>query len=947
LAGFFTSFKNENIFYWYYTKVKLMKFLKLLLVIGLINGIVACSENETASTHINKAKIYTDERKFDESIIELKNAIQKSPDNNEARFMLGKLYLQQGSGFEAVKELEKAHKLKYTSAKVIPLLARAYLLVNADDDVIELNEQALQLPDEVKSQYLAYNTLANIRVQDNDSAKKSELLANDLIAMTTYSHLASAYILLSENKPEAAKAKVKMSLDISPKNPESIMLLGQVNTALGLYSEASENYLKYAELQPKSNIIILLLADSALKDKDYDNAEKYADVILKKIPNQPVAHYIKSVARFEVQDYKEANKHSEQAELFGFNSLQLKLVAGASSYFLENFEQSYHHLSSVIKYLPAEHPAMKMFAISQLQLGLIGEITDTLSNFAVTNKQDEKFLSSLSIQLAEIGAIDDAKLLAEKVTSKPSDNAEENIRTGILKLMLNDPSGMTNLQNALTLKPDMLSAELALVSAAIQVNDFEKALEISTKWQEKYPEKPAAFNVLATIYLKQGKLDLAKTNLNKSLKLLPENHFAISNLIKVALVKDEIAEATRLSELGISLFPEDEKMLKQYYIVARLDAEKKVIASSKIKALYESKSDNLKLGLLYAEVLIDQKNYKEALSIVDSFETTIRSPNKLWQLKIIAHRNINEGTGLPTVIEQWAKTNPYALEPVILLVDQHMRKREAESALKVINKALKGYQKNNVMLKVAKMQILLDSRKLKEAKDFYPEFSENEMSEKVIQGVDGRIFLLEKSYKKAVPLLKGLYENIPSSQNVILLAIAQNGAQQDKEAITTLEDFLEKSTSDAKVRSLLANYYLEKQPTKAIPLYENMLIAKPDNVVFLNNLAWLNLENNNIELALKYSAKAVELAPKHPNVIDTRGMVLLKSGDKVGAWKSLLKAYDLSRGEDPNISLNYAEILMVNKKIAEALLVLDKIKSSDVEINDRKEQLIYQINSEQ
>ncbi|NQZ22417.1 MAG: PEP-CTERM system TPR-repeat protein PrsT [Colwellia sp.] len=923
-----------------------MKWLSILVCCSILTTVGGCSKNETADAHINKANTFINEKKIAEGIIELKNAIKKAPKNKEARFLLGKLYLQQGSGFEAIKELEKAQNLKYTSGKVIPLLARAYSIVKSDEDVIALNEQALKLPDEVKSQYLAYNTLANIRTQDSVSAKKSELLSNQLATITTYSYLASAYILLSENALEAAKVKVKLSLELSPENPDSVMLLGQINTALGLHNKASENYLKYAELQPKSSMIVLLLADSALKDKNYDNAEKYADVILRKIPKQPFANYIKSVARFEAQDYKEASMYAEQAELFGFNSPQLKLVAGASSYFLENFEQSYHHLNSVIKYLPAEHPGKKMFAISQLQLGLIGDITDTLNDFTVTNKQDEKFLSSLSIQLAGIGAIEDAKLLAEKVTSKQSDNAEENIRTGILKLMLNDPSGITNLQNALTLKPDMLSAELALVSAAIQVNDFDKALEISKKWQEKYPEKPAAFNVLATIYLKQGKLDLAKINLNKSLKILPVNHFAISNLMKIALIKNERAEANRLSELGVRLFPEDEKMLKQYYVVARVDVEKKAVATSKIKALFESKSENLKLGLLYAEVLIDQKNYKKALSILDSFKTSIRSPNKLWQLKVIAHRNLNEGTRLFTVIEQWAKTNPYTLEPVLLLVDQHIRKREADSALRVIDRALRGYQKNNVILKVTKMKILLDSGKLQEAKDFYPEFSANKMNEKVLRGFDGRIFLLEKNYKEAVPLLKSLYENVPSSQNIILLAIALKGAQKDKEAITSLEVFLEKNTSDTKISSLLANYYLEKHPIKAIPLYENMLLTKPDNVVFLNNLAWLNLDKGNLELALKYSAKALKLAPEYPNVIDTRGMVLLRAGRKVDAWKTIIKAYNITKGKNPSISLNYVEVLIANDKNEEAIKVLRNIQSENIEIIKRKKQLSKLINSQ-
>jgi putative PEP-CTERM system TPR-repeat lipoprotein len=907
-----------------------MKFLKLLVVIGLINGIVACSKNETADAHINKANTYINENKIDEGIIELKNAIKKAPKNKEARFLLGKLYLQQGSAFEATKELEKAHKLEYSNSKVVPLLARAYLMTNSDEDVIALNEQALKLPDEVKSQYLAYNTLANIRIQDNTSAKKSVQLSNQLPVSTTYSYLASAYILLSDNTPEAAKIKVKMSLELSPENPEALMLLGQINTLLGLYSEVSENYLQYAKIQPRSRVIVLLLADAALKEENYENAERYADSILNSIPNQPFAHYIKSVTRFEVQDYKEASMHAEQAELFGFKSPQLKLVAGASSYYLENFEQSYHHLNAIIKHLPAEHPAMKMFAISQLQLGLIGEITDTLNDFTVTNKQDAKFLSTLSLQLAKIGAIDDAKLLATKVTSKQAESAEDNMSTGILKLMLNDPSGMTNLQNALSLKPDLLSAELALVSAAIQVNDFDKALEISKEWQEKYPDKPGTFNVLATIYLKQGKLDLAKTALNKSLELSPDNNFAIIHLINIALKQNKIAEATRLSELGISAFPENEKILKLYYIVARADDDKKILATSKIKNLFESRTDNLAIGILYAEVLIEQGKHKQALSIIDSFETSIHSPNKLWQLNVFANRNVNEGGGVIAVIKRWAKTNPYSLEPILLLVDQKMRNQDPESALSIIDKALKGSQKNNLKLKVAKMQILLDSRKLQEAKYFYPEFSGHGMNKNVVTGVDGRIFLLDKNYKEAVPLLKNFYENFPSSQNVILFAIALKGVEETSKAISTLEGFLEKNASDNNARSLLANYYLEKQQKKAIPLYEKMLLAKPGNIVFLNNLAWLNLENNNVESALKYSAEAVKLAPKHPNVLDTRGMVLFKAGKKTIALIALENAYELSKGQDIDIALNYLEVLIANDKKSEALSILKNMNIKDL-----------------
>ncbi|AOW77054.1 hypothetical protein A3Q34_09415 [Colwellia sp. PAMC 20917] len=921
-----------------------MKWLSIIVRCCVLMVVVSCSKSETAETHLDNAKAYITDSKIDEGIIELKNAITKAPKNNEARFLLGKLYLQQGSGIEAVKELEKAQELKYTSNKVTPLLARAYLITNSDEDVISLNEKALELPDDLKSQYLAYNILANIRIQDNASAKKSEQLSIQLSVSTTYSYLSTAYLLLFDNELDAAKKAVNKSLDIFPENPESVMLLAQINTALGLYAEVSENYLNYAKIQPKSRIIVLLLADAALKEKDYESAEKYADSILKSLPNQPYAHYIKSIVRFESQDYKAASMHAKQAELFGFNSPQLKLVAGASAYYLENFEQSYHHLSAIVQYLPAEHPALKMFAISQLQLGLISEITETLNDFTVSSKDDKQFLSTLSLQLAEIGAIDDAKKLAAKITSKDSDNAEENISTGILKLMLNDPSGVTNLQSALSLKPDMLSAQLALVSAALQVNDFDKALEISKTWQDKYPNNPGAFNILATVYLKQDKLDLAKVSLNKSLELSPKNYFAISNLINIALKQNEPAEATRLSELGLSVFPENEKMLELYYVVARTDLNRRDLATSKIKDIFESSTDDLAFGLLYAQVLIDQNNYKDALSILDSFEASISSPAKLWQLSVVAHRNINKGNGVSAVIDKWIKTNPYAVEPIILVLDQYMRNKDVESALSLVDKALSGYQKNNTMLKAAKMQILLDNGKLQSAKSFYPEFLDSDINEKVVGGVDGRILLLEKNYLKAIPLLKNFYESFPSGKNVILLAIAQKGAGSTDESISTLEDFLEVKGSNNNVRSILANYYLETQQEKAIPLYEKMLLERPDDIVVLNNLAWLNLENDNVELALKYSAEAIKLAPNHPNVIDTRAMVLLKSGRKIDAWQAIMKAYDITQGKDPSISLNYAEVLIANDKNQEAMAVLTRIKSKNIEIMNRKEQLTNRVN---
>jgi tetratricopeptide (TPR) repeat protein len=248
---------------------------------------------------------------------------------------------------------------------------------------------------------------------------------------------------------------------------------------------------------------------------------------------------------------------------------------------------------------------------------------------------------------------------------------------------------------------------------------------------------------------------------------------------------------------------------------------------------------------------------------------------------------------------------------------------------------LLGQHKENLAVKIVKIQLLLNLGKLDDAKTLYQDSQFEKVNPALQSGLEGRIAFLEKNYVVALKKLAPFYKAYPSSQNAMLVALAQKQAQKGDEAIQTLKTFLKANDSDTQVRSLLASFYLEQQPEKSIPLYERMLKDSPENVVFLNNLAWLNLENNNLELALKYSSEAIKLAPKHPSVLDTRGMILLKSGDKNIALKALTSAFELSRGTDINIVLNYAEVLIANDKNDEARKILRRLKPEDPEQNVR------------
>ncbi|PCI57684.1 MAG: PEP-CTERM system TPR-repeat protein PrsT [Gammaproteobacteria bacterium] len=485
-----------------------MNFLKSIVCASVILAVSACGNNETAQTHLVQAEKLLTEKQNSSAIIALKNAIKLDGKNGKARFLLGRLYLASGDSFSAVKELERALEFKYDANKALPLLARAYMLTESDDDIFSLEQEAESLTQASKIQFLAYKTIAALRGDNEKLASETVAIALSISNVDRYSLLANAYLEFANKNTAHAAALVVRILTATPDNADALMLQGQVAIVEKNYSLAVASFEKYFELQPNSSKVQLFIADALLKNGQYSQAETIADTILAKIPNQAFLQYIKAMARFEVKDYKSASHFSNSSLTSGFNSFSLKLVAGASAFYLQNYEQCHLYLKDVINYLPVDHAARKMLAVSQLQLGLIENISETLGDYSSSNKDNTQFLAVLSYELMERGAYEKAKELAKHVTDAPEVNAEQNARAGILKLMMNDPSGVENLELALQQNPELISAELALAFASIKTGDLTRADVIANKWLKQYPTKAGGYNLKATIAFVQNGLYL-------------------------------------------------------------------------------------------------------------------------------------------------------------------------------------------------------------------------------------------------------------------------------------------------------------------------------------------------------------------------------------------------------------------------------------------------------
>lgn len=914
-----------------------MKFVKASLYLSIALAISACGEQASVESHLENAKSYLNENKVNESIIELKNAIRADTKNAEARFLLGQIYLSLGDGLGAVKELERAQSLKYPDNKVLPLLARAYILTDSDSDVIALSTAAKELAAEERSQYLAYQTLAALRSEQPELAKQSVELAQSIAQQSLHSMLALAYLQLSENKYDEVKTLISRILTIDPKQVDALMLQGQVSIVTEEYQLAVDSFKQFMELQPRYGMVELLLANALLKAGHDEEAEQHADAILAKVNNQPFAHYIKAMVRFQAKDFAKASEHAEAALSANFNQFNLKLVAGASAFYLKNWQQSYHHLSAIIKYLPKDHQARRMLAVTQLELGLIDEISATIGDFDGTDEVNSQFLSSLSYKLLELGATTEAKKLLAQSDQSSSENAAHNARQGILKLMMNDPSGIENLKDAVKLNPELIEAELAIAFSALQRGDIPKAKAISEKWQQQYPDKASSFNLLASIAIKEEKYDEAEQALKRSLSLEQDNFFALIEQLRIARKQKNIPLSKQRADYLITIAPANNKVLRQYFGVYRNE-----MALAKLTTAYELDKTDINKAILLSEAMVSLEQLKQAETLLVSIEETEKLPKRYWQLLLLTYKKQQKVDKIQSTLEKWLKENPYHIEAVVLLTDFYASQRNYERALIVVKRGLENHN-DNLVLQLIQMQLLLNNKQISPAKSLYKTLENKNINEALKSGLLGRIYLLEESYVQAIPKLTMFYNTYPSSQNAIYLAGAHLGNEDNSKAAKVLEHYLTIDPNNNRVETMLAGVYLENNSNKAIAVYDDVVKKQPKNVVAHNNLAWLYLEQNNISKALEHAEKAFELAPHIANIVDTYSKVLLGSGDKRAALKYASKASEIAEGKDVDIQLNYVEVLIANNRMNEAKDLLSKAMTSTDEQKEKKSKLQAQL----
>ncbi|MCJ7802115.1 MAG: tetratricopeptide repeat protein, partial [Candidatus Marinimicrobia bacterium] len=114
-------------------------------------------------------------------------------------------------------------------------------------------------------------------------------------------------------------------------------------------------------------------------------------------------------------------------------------------------------------------------------------------------------------------------------------------------------------------------------------------------------------------------------------------------------------------------------------------------------------------------------------------------------------------------------------------------------------------------------------------------------------------------------------------------------------------------------------------------IYQQLIQTDSTDAQAFNNYAYSLVERDErIELAKKYSRKAIELAPDQAAYLDTYGWILFKMGNAKEAHKYIEKSLEID-DENAEVLKHMGDILVKMKKYKEAIKYYHKALSLDPE----------------
>lgn len=853
----------------------------------LHRGLVACAAasvvlggcgRDKPEDHLARAKEMISKQDHRGAVIELKNALQTDGKSTEARFLLGRELLAQGDPKDAEIELQKAYDQKYDVDQVVPLLVKSQLQQGQPDKAVRMIGAARLAAPAANAELQSLLGVALFGQGKADEALAAFGASRKFVPDYSDALLGEARVKASRGDTDGARAEVDAVLAKNPKQPEGLLLRGDIARAKGSLKEAIDAYQLAIAENPRSFSAHLSLAGAYISNNQLDLAQTEVDALKKQSPRHPGVTYLDGLIAFNRKDYPRANDALTISLIGAPSNSAAQMLAGAVSAAMNQPAQAEQHLREAIKSNPGSVYARKLLTSLYLRQRQ-PQKADEILQPALAAGPDDPTLTSLAGEVALLkGDFANASKYFEKAGK--INPADANVRTQGAAVQFargDEAAGFAELESASKASVNNPNPDIALVLARVQRKQYDQALAAWKTLEKRQPDNPLTYNLRAAIDMGKGDLGAARKALGRALELQPAYFPAVANLAALDLRDNNVAGARDRYK---QLLAKEPGNLSALLASAQLESNNGGSTETVVALLKEARRANPNSELAVAALssyYATKNDPKQALAVAQ--EALASSPNSPRYLDMVGQLMLATGSADQAIVayRKLAATNPEMIDYQMRLGQAQLTAGQSEVALQTFSSALKN-KPDALAAQAGAVGAMIRAGKTEEAARLLANIRQTAPRSAALPELDADIKLASKQYADASAGYRKVLAQAPSSNAVIknFTALALGGKRA--EADVFLNDWMKTHPKDVSIRLFDADMALRaKDYVRAAQSYRTVLEAQPNDALLLNNLAWALWQQKDPQ-AVGYAQKASTLAPNNAAISDTLGWMLVEQG---------------------------------------------------------------------
>lgn len=388
-------------------------------------------------------------------------------------------------------------------------------------------------------------------------------------------------------------------------------------------------------------------------------------------------------------------------------------------------------------------------------------------------------------------------------------------------------------------------------------NDFVKKTVVNPK--VKYFNLEDPYIMYAIEYENQEDYESSRKIFLKLFENTNKYEYLVEYLNLSFILKDYENVKKYVSLYMIEGIKEEEQMLRLYtFSLLKLNEKEETLKYAKklVNKFHHNSNHNL-----LASVYFDLKEYMKAEEeFIKSYKID-NSINTLQTITNIQYYYTNKKEQSEKTIKEYIKKNFYPFTLSLQLLSFYEKDNKKEEILPLLEKMHAYYKKNDIQPSLWETQNLLIRYLVKEDKKKAIKFLEENNIESTLLLT---LYKNTNELKKASELLNGLYKetnnlDFLAQQAIIEFELAKNKKTVLTSVIAKLDKVLTKISNpfyENYLAYILIDYDLDIQ--RGLILVKKALSVEPENLAFIDTLAWGEYKNNDCENAYKNMKKVID-----------------------------------------------------------------------------------------